>query len=318
MTGSQEFQFNVVEALKARSRLHGLLQHTPVLASQVTSGLYLKAENLQVTGSFKIRPAFNQLAALTPEQRQQGAVTSSSGNFAQGAAYAARQLGVSIKVVMMRSSNPLKVEKTRGLGAEVVFCEDHFEARFRRVQEIQEEEGRAAVHPFDSPLAIAGNATIGLELLEQLEEIRHVVVPVSGGGLIAGISALLRLKAPKVRIWGIQPEGSNAACLSYQAGRPVSIEKAETVADGLTATRPGILTCSLMSRFVDGMYTVGEESILEAVRQLAVEEKLVVEPSGAVPLAAILEGKVPVERTVLILSGGNILPALLARILSQA
>jgi len=289
---------------------------TPVIPSRSIRGVYYKAESLQLTGSFKLRTAYNQIAGLTPEQTERGIVTSSSGNFAQGAAYAASLRRIPATIVMMESSNPVKVQKTRQFGAKVVFCEDRFEARQEMVDRIREEEGRTEIFPYDSENAVAGNGTVGLEILDQFQRVKHVVVPVSGGGLISGVALALKSLKPDTRIWGVQPENSNATFLSFQKGEPVPIEKAETVADGLQVIRPGRITFSLIRQYVDDIITVKESAILEAVRHFALEEKLIVEPSGAVTLAAELEGKVPADNTLCILSGGNIDPRLLIDLLS--
>lgn len=305
------------DVLVARDRLSDILRLTPIVRSQSSSGVFFKAENLQLTGSFKVRPAFNQVAELTPDELACGIVTSSSGNFAQAAACAARHFGASAKIVMMKSSNPLKVARTRDWGGEVVFCEDRFEARVETVASIQASEGRVAIHPFDHPAAIVGNATAGLEILEQFPDVQNVAVPISGGGLLAGIAWAIKEARPDVRVWGIQPKGSNAAVLSYEAGRRVSIERAATIADGLQVTCPGAITFEVIQRYVDQVATVDEDSIRAAVRQFINLERLVVEPSGAVPLAAVLEGKVPAENTVCLISGGNIKPDLLRELVSS-
>ncbi len=299
---------------KAERTLHGIARHTPILHSSLADGLFFKAENLQLTGSFKVRPAYNQMAALSSQERRRGIVTSSSGNFAQGAAFAAGRLGASIKIVMMRSCNPLKVERTRKLGGEVVFCPDRFEARRETVARIARDEGRTVVHPYDHPLAVAGNGTIAREILGQFPEVEHIAVPISGGGLIGGIAWAAKLQKPSMKIWGVQPSGSNATFLSFRSGQRQAIERAETIADGLKVTQPGEITFPLIQRYVDEIVTVGEDTILKAVGDLLWEEHLVVEPSGAVTLAAVQEGKIPVEKTVCVLSGGNIAPEVLRRV----
>ncbi len=296
---------NPAEFLEARERLSTVARVTPLIQSKLDPGLHFKAENLQVTGSFKIRAAYNQMIQLDQEQRDRGIVTSSSGNFAQAVAYAAKLLGLSAKIVMMENSNPMKVSGTRRWGGEVVFCESRFEARNRTVERIREDEDRSTVHPYDHAAAVAGNGTAGLEILEQLDEVENVVVPISGGGLISGIAMAVKERKPSVKVWGVQPRGSNATYLSFRKQEPVALERADTVADGLTVTRPGGLTFPLILRYVDGVEMVEEDSILYSVGHLMGEEKLVVEPSGAVPLAAVLEGKVPLRNTVLVLSGGN-------------
>lgn len=310
---AEKFRPEAEEILAARRRLEGVLRETPLLPSLFRPGCSFKAESLQVTGSFKIRAALNQIALLSDEERAAGVITSSSGNFAQAAAYAARQLGVSAKIVMMKSSNPLKVARTREYGGEVVFCEDRFEARAEKVQEIQAKEKRTPIHPYDHPNAIAGNATLGLEIIEQWPEVENIVVPISGGGLISGVALGAKMQRREVRIWGVQPEGSNATCLSFRARRLVSIERAETIADGLTVTCPGSVTFPIIQSLVEDVVTVDEDAILEAVRWFLDREHLVVEPSGAVPLAALEAGKVPREQTVLVISGGNIRPEIMTR-----
>lgn len=311
---SHKLCIGLEDVLRARARLAEIARETPLLPYSEDSGVRLKAESLQVTGSFKIRAAFNQVSLLSDEQKRQGIVTSSSGNFAQAAAYAAKKLGVAAKVVMMKSSSSIKVHRTRSHGAEVVFCEDRFEARGKMVERIQRTEGRVPVHPYDHPHAIAGNGTISLEIMDHWEEAENIVTPVSGGGLISGVALAAKARNPQVRIWGVQPEGSNATCLSFRAGKAVSIEHAHTAADGLMVTRPGTLTLPIIQALVEDVVAVKEDSILAAVGMLLMEEKLVVEPSGAVPLAALLEGKVPSRATVLLLSGGNISPDLLAAV----
>lgn len=299
------------DVLSARTRLAEIVRETPLLPYSKNSGVRLKAENLQMTGSFKVRAAFNQMSLLSDEEKCRGIVTSSSGNFAQAAACAAKALGVTAKIVMMKSSSPIKAHRTLSHGAEVVFCEDQFEARGEMVAQIQRAENRVPVHPYDHPHAIAGNGTIALEVMDRWEEVENIVVPISGGGLISGVALAAKARNPQVRIWGVQPEGSNATCLSFRAGKAVSIDHAHTAADGLMVTRPGTLTLPIIQALVEDVVVVKEDSILAAVRWLLLEEKLVVEPSGAVPLAAILEGKVPSRATALVLSGGNINPELL-------
>ena len=310
----QEFHFTPDEIDRARRELAPVLQRTPLLRAQARDDLFFKAENLQIAGSFKLRPAYMQLSRLSAEERARGVVTSSSGNFALGVAYASRLLGVSAKIVMMRSASPLKARRTRELGAEVVPCEDRFEARAETVERIRREEDRTTVHPYDHPNALLGNATLGAEIAQLGESLRHVVVPVSGGGLIAGILTALAQLRPDVRVWGVQAEGSDAAFRSFQAKRRVRIERASTMADGLMVTEPGSLTFPILLQHAAGVVTVGEEAILRATRELLHDQHLVVEPSGAVTLAAVREGEVPSEGTVCVLSGGNISPEILRRI----
>lgn len=297
-----------VDFEEARNRLDGIVVETPLFSSLALKGLSFKLESLQKTGSFKLRGAYNALAQLPPEGREKGVVTSSSGNFAQGVAWAARNLNVSAKIVMMPSANPLKVERTRRLGAEVVFCEDRFSSRDELVKRIQQEEKRLVAHPFDHPHVVAGNGTISLEILESASTPGRVLVPISGGGLIAGVASALKLFGKGWEVWGVQPEKSNATYLSFHHGKRTAIARAPTIADGLRVTCPGEFTFPLIQQYVDRIVLVKEKTIRQAVLHFFLEEKLTVEPSGAVPLAAVLEGQVPVEGTLCLISGGNIAP----------
>ncbi len=289
-----------------------------MLRSFFSDGLFLKAENLQNTNSFKVRAAAGQILSLSQPQLDKGLVTSSSGNFGQAAAFIASLVGCDLQVVMTRNSNPLKVNLTRKWGAEIVFCDNHFGARQARVEKIESSLGATQIHPFNHPNAILGNASLGLEVLEQNTDTQHLVVPISGGGLISGAALGAKLLHPAIQVWGVQPQGSNATYLSFRAGRILSAEKTDTIADGLRANRPGDLTFSLIQEYVDSVVTVSEQSILEAVAHFFQTERLVVEPSGAVGMAAVLGGMIPVEDTVLVVSGGNIDPDLLEHALSAA
>lgn len=311
------FQFRARELQSARAELLPLVRQTPLVPAGTLPGISLKAENLQLTGSFKVRPAFSQILALDSSVRKKGIVTSSSGNFAQAVAYAARHAGISARIVMMEQASPLKVERTRARGGEVVFCENRFDARARMVEETVSKEGRMEIHPYDHPRAILGNATIAMEILEQNPAVRRLIVPVSGGGLIAGIAVAVRELAPTVQVWGVQPDLSNATYLSFRQKQSVSVPAARSVADGLTVTTPGSITFPLIQQLVHDVVTVSEESILEAVGLLAMEEKLVVEPSGAVTVAAAMQGLIPTQDTVCILSGGNISPEMLRNCLEK-
>jgi len=302
----QEFQFSLEEIRQTGTLLAAIARLTPLLESHSVPSVFFKAENLQVTGSFKIRPAYAQVARLTDQARSRGIVTSSSGNFAQAAAYAAARFGIVSKIVMMESASELKKDKTRAFGGIVVPCANVFEAREETVNRIASEEHRTVIYPYNHADAILGNASLGLEIADQCPSVQNIVVPISGGGLIAGILSSIPQLRPGVQVWGVQPEGSSAAFLSYRAGKRVPIDEARTIADGLRVTCPGDLTFPIIQRFVKDVVLVSESAIRKATRQLLLDEKLLVEPSGAVTLAAVLEGRVPAENTVCVLSGGNI------------
>ena len=313
----------VDQARQARERLASYLQPSPLILSEPLSShtrrrVWLKLETQQPTNSFKVRPALNGMLAHLDEARERGVVTSSSGNYAQAVAYAARELGVNAQIVMMRKSSPLKVERTRQLGGKVVFCENTFQDRWKTVFRIQDETGRLLLHPFDSEATIAGDGTIGLELVEQVESDFCVVAPVSGGGLISGIAAVVKTLRPGCRVIGVQPTANPSMALSVEQGKRATVTPGPTFADALTVATPGERTFEIVQECVDRMLLVEEEEIIAGVRALAEQQKLVVEPGGAVGAAALLSDKIHAgnQDVVLILSGGNILPSKLAELLS--
>ena len=313
----------VDQARQARERLASYLQPSPLVLSEALSShthgrVWLKLETQQPTNSFKVRPALNGMLRHLDEARERGVVTSSSGNYAQAVAYAARALDVNAQIVMMRKSSPLKVERTRQLGGEVVFCENTFQDRWKTVFRLQDETGRLLLHAFDSEETIAGDGTIGLELVEQIESDFCVVAPVSGGGLIAGIAAVVKTLRPGCRVIGVQPAANPSMALSVEQGRRVTVSPGPTLADALTVATPGKRTFEIVRRCVDQVLLVEEEEIIEGVRTLAEQQKLVVEPGGAVGAAALLSNTIYAGNldVVLILSGGNILPSKLAELLS--
>lgn len=289
----------------------------PCAALGSGSAAYLKAESLQVTGSYKSRAAYTVLASLGPEARRRGAVLASSGNFAAAFAFMGRLLAIPTAVVMMRKTAPYKVELTRRLGAEVVFCEDRWEAREEVLAGLETERGMTVIHHYEDPRVIAGHGTIGLEIVEDCPEAALVLVPVSSGGLLAGVAAAVKGRRPSARVIGVQPAGADAMARSLEAGRVVSIPEARTMCDALIATAPGDLPLRHAQRDVEAIARVTEDEIAAAVRFLASEAKLVVEPGGAVTTAALLSGRIlPGDGpTVALVSGGNVAPERLAALL---
>ncbi|MBI4461882.1 MAG: threonine/serine dehydratase [Acidobacteria bacterium] len=306
--------FTLNEFVEMRARLRERVRATPLLYSDALSALtgnqvYLKAENLQRTHSFKLRAAYGGLLPKLEAARRHGVVTGSSGNFAQAIAYAGRELGARVTVVMFERSAANKVEATRQLGAEVVFCANDFSLRTATVERIVREQGKLLVHSFDDEGVIVGNGSLGFELLEQIPDADVLLVPVSGGGLISGTAAVLRQSGSRARIYGVQSEANPSMKVSLARGEPTQLPDAVTVADGLIATRPGRLTFGLVQQYVDDILLVSEEEIVAATVRLLEEEKLVVEPSGAVGVAALLRhlaGKIQKQKIVAVLSGGNI------------
>lgn len=301
----------------ARTRLRGLVFRSP-LVEFPGERLTLKAESLHPTGAFKLRGAFNAILCLSDSERARGVVAHSSGNHAQAVAYAARQLGVHAVIVMPSSAPKVKLERTKAYGAEVVIVGKASAERLEKTRELQEERGLSPVPPYDDKNIIAGAGTIGLEILEDAPDVGTVLVPVSGGGLIAGVAAAIKRTRPAVRVIGVEPELAADARASVRAGRVVewpAEQVGRTLADGLRVQKLGALNWPHVQTFVDDIVTVTEEEIRAAMRRTALEARLVAEPSGAVSVAAGLFREWPHGRTVAILSGGTLEPALLAEVL---
>ena len=309
---------------RARSVIADQVHMTPVLSS-VSLGrmagceLLLKAENLQRAGSFKVRGAVNKIAGLSAGQKARGVIAASAGNHAQGVALAAGNLGIDCTIVMPKDASIPKVEATRGYGAKVVLHGEDFDQAMRHARRLIRENGLTLVHAFDDPAIIAGQGTIGLELLEQAPDIDVLVVPVGGGGLIAGIGLAVHESMPGVRLIGVQARASAAFVESYRADMRISVKRESTVADGIAVGTPGRLTLPLAARFVDDMVTVEEDEITQAMTLLLERCKLLVEGAGAVGLAAVLGGKIQVDgkRVAVVLSGGNVDSNLVARVLEH-
>ena len=311
----------------ARRRLHGVALRTPLVPcprSEEDRALYFKPESLQPTGAFKLRGAYNKISSLSIEERNLGVVAHSSGNHAQAVAYAARVLNTRAVVVMPRGAPRVKLDATAELGAEVVLVGPDSTERSRKAEELAEEHGYVPVPPYDDEVLIAGQGTIGPEILEDLPDVETVLVPVSGGGLIGGISAAIKLSRPGVRVIGVEPELAADARASLKSGRLVEFpadQVARTVADGLRVQKLGETPFEHIRAFVDDIVAVSEEEILKAMRRLVLRVRLVAEPSGAVTFAAYLfhREELPTSRlTVAVISGGNVEPGLLAEVLSTS
>ncbi|GAA2067914.1 threonine ammonia-lyase [Microbacterium hatanonis] len=311
----------------AAASLRGIITRTPLDQSQHLSDLlevpvHLKLENLQRTGSFKIRGATYRLSRLTAEERARGVVAASAGNHAQGVALAAQQLGIPATIFMPLGVPLPKLLATRGYGAEVILEGDTVETPLRLAAEFAEATGAVLIHPFDHRDIVVGQGTLGLELMEDLPDLETVIVGIGGGGLAAGVAAAVKARAAAegrtVRVIGVQAENSAAYPSSLAAGRPLQVETRPTIADGIAVARPGDLPFALISRHLDDVVTVTEDDIARALLVLLERAKQVVEPAGAVGVAAILAGKVAASGpTVSILSGGNIDPLLLQRVVAH-
>ncbi len=300
---------------EARSRIGARLHETPVfrttrLGDEVGARLYVKCENLQKTGSFKPRGLLNRVLALDPATRARGVVTISAGNAAQAVAWAAREAGVPAVVVMPADASPTKAAASRGYGAEVMMHGNVHEA-FAKAHEIEEERGLTFLHPFDDPDVVAGHGSAGLEVLEQLSEMSVLVVPIGGGGLISGMAAAIKQAVPRIRIFGVEPAGACTMRMSLDQGHAVRVDQVHSVADGLAPPMAGELNFAVVERFVDDVVLVSDEEIVSAMGRILEATKLLVEPSGAAAVAALLARRIPVnpsDTVVAVLSGGNIGP----------
>jgi threonine dehydratase len=306
----------------AADRLAGIARRTPLVAASADprrAGLWLKCENLQAAGAFKIRGAANMLRQLARDKLDRGVITYSSGNHGQGVACAARLVGASAVVVMPSTAPEVKIAGARAFGAEVVFAGTTTVDRQQEAERLAAARGLTMVPPFDHPWIIAGQGTIGLELLEELQDLAAVYVPIGGGGLISGIAAAVKRLAPQARVVGVEPRGSAAMAESVKAGRPVTLERTQSIADGLLPLRPGDLTFAHVQALVDEIVLVEDEEIADAVGWLARESHVVAEPSGAASVAAARrqQGQFGRGSVVAVVSGGNIAPDALARMLTR-
>jgi len=324
----------LAEIVAARERLVGRIHRTSLMSSAtaarwvtVATGarladdrLYLKPEHLQKTGSFKPRGMTNRIATLSDEERSRGVITLSAGNAGQAYAWAGRTAGVAVTVVMPAGAVRSKVEACLGYGARVVLHGAHVGETFAEMERLRDEEGLRFVHPFDDPAVIAGNGSIGLELLEDLPELDVVVVGVGGGGLISGIAAAVKERRPGVRVYGVEPGRSNALSLALERNEIVRIQP-ESVADGLGAPFAGAWTLAMAQRYLDDVILIDDPTILAGMRFAIERLKQVLEPAGAAALAAILAGRVPIDdgdRVAVVLSGGNVEVDRIGLLLSEA
>jgi threonine dehydratase len=310
---------------RARKVLEGIVRMTPMepsrpLTATLAGPVWLKCENVQRAGSYKVRGAYLRISRLTAEERARGVVAASAGNHAQGVALAASLLGTQATVFMPVGAALPKVAATKGYGARVEIVGATVDESLLAAQEHAERTGAVVIHPFDHPDVIAGQGTVGLEIFEQCPDVQTIVAGVGGGGLISGIAVVAKALNPRVRIIGVQADGAAAVPTSLKAGRPVRLESYATIADGIAVGRPGDLTFAHISRLVDDVVTVSEEDIARALVMLLERNKLVVEPAGAVGVAALMAGAGVVRATtpaVAVLSGGNIDPLLMMRVIER-
>jgi len=305
----------------ARELLRGVAIETPIEETRWLSALaggpvHLKCENLQRTGSFKARGAYTRMARLSPEERAKGVVAASAGNHAQGVALAAQLLGIKATVYMPEGAPIPKERATRAYGAEVIFHGKYIDQALIAAREFSDRTGAVLIHPFDHVDIVAGQGTVGLEVLEQVPDVATVLVPTGGGGLIAGMATAIKALRPDVQVIGVQAEGAAAYPISLKTGVPVQLETMQTMADGIAVGRPGDVPFAAIQQYVDRVVTVSEESLSRALLSLLERAKLVVEPAGAVAVAALLDHPDQFATPVVcVLSGGNIDPLLLGKVI---
>lgn len=293
------------------------LLHSRKLSS--SAEIYLKSENLQVTGSFKLRGAYYKISQLSSEQKNAGIIACSAGNHAQGVALAASKMGIKSVICMPDGAPISKVEATRALGAEVCLVKGTYDDAYERAVELQKSTGATFIHPFDDEEIIAGQGTIGLEILDQLKDVDAIVVPIGGGGLIAGVAYAVKQLCPSVKIYGVQAENAQGMIQSRLVGSPVTLESVSTFADGIAVKHPGDITFKLIEKYVDDIVSVTEDEIATAILALIEKQKLIAEGAGAVSVAAAIFDKLPIEhkRVVCVVSGGNIDVNILSRVITR-
>ncbi len=308
---------------KASRVLKEIIRETDMIyAPNIRKGtkVYLKTENLQVTGSFKIRGSYFKISQLTDEEKSHGVIAASAGNHAQGVALAATKSGIKSLICLPAGAPISKVEATKRFGAEVCMVDGVFDDAYNKALELRDEKGYSFIHPFNDPDVIAGQGTIGLEIMEQLPNADVVIVPIGGGGLCAGVAFAIKQINPKCRVYGVQAQGAPSMLNSVDDGKIETLDKVQTIADGIAVKTPGDLTFEMINKFVDGIVTVSDDEIALAILTLLEQQKLIAEGAGAVPVAAVLAGKVPDienKNVCCLVSGGNIDVTILSRVIER-
>ena len=281
--------------------------------------IFLKTENLQLTGSFKLRGAYYKISQLSDEEKARGVIACSAGNHAQGVALGATHNGIKALICLPAGAPISKVEATKGYGADVCLVPGVYDDAYAKAMELQKEHGYTFVHPFDDPLVIAGQGTIGLEILEQMPDAEAVIVPIGGGGLIAGVAFAIKTLRPEIKVYGVQSAGAPSMFQSVKEGHRVHLDRVQTIADGIAVKEPGELTFELINQYVDEIVTVTDEETAAAILALLEQQKLVAEGAGAVAVAAAMFNKLPIKgkKVVCLVSGGNVDVTTLSRIVNR-
>lgn len=308
---------------KASRVLKDVIRETDmILAPNIRKGtnIYLKTENLQVTGSFKVRGSYFKISQLSEEERKKGVIACSAGNHAQGVALAATRSGIKSIICLPDGAPISKVEATKRYGAEVCMVKGVYDDAYKKAIELRDENGYCFIHPFDDPDVIAGQGTIGLEIMEQLPNVDAVIVPIGGGGLISGVAYTIKQINPNCKVYGVQAQGAPSMENSINDGQIETLPKVQTIADGIAVKTPGNLTYDLVKEYVDGIVTVSDDEIALAILTLLEQQKLISEGAGAVPVAAVLAGKIPDidgKNICCLVSGGNVDVTVLSRVIER-
>lgn len=310
------------EIYKAAHTLKGVIRHPVMIEAPLInpqSKIYLKPENLQLTGSFKLRGAYYKISQLSEKEKSQGVIACSAGNHAQGVALAATKSGIKSLICLPAGAPLSKIEATKRYGAEVCLVPGVYDDAYQHALTLRDEKGYTFVHPFDDPYVIAGQGTIGLEILDEMPDVEVVIVPVGGGGLISGIACAIKSLKPSVKVYGVQAGGAPSMANSLLLNRIERLPSVSTIADGIAVKEPGINTFNLCQRYVDEIITVSDDEIAAAILALIEQQKMVAEGAGAVSVAAAMFNKVPIEnkKTVCLVSGGNIDVTILSRVITR-
>lgn len=313
---------NIAEVYRAAEVLKNVARHPKLVGVTKfipNAQVYLKPENLQLTGSFKLRGAYYKISQLSDEEKSRGVIACSAGNHAQGVALGATHNGIKSIICLPAGAPISKVEATKALGAEVCLVPGVYDDAYRKALQLQEEHGYTLVHPFDDPLVIAGQGTIGLEIIEEMPDVEAVIVPVGGGGLISGIAFTLKTLKPDIKIYGVQTEGAPSMVESLKTNNRIRLNSVSTIADGIAVKEPGINTFEMCQKYVDEIVTVSDDEVASAILTLIEQQKLVAEGAGAVSVAAAMYNKVPIDgkKVVCIVSGGNIDVTSLNRVITR-
>ena len=301
----------IQDFITAKEKLSTVLLKTsliqsPIFSKEAGNEVYIKPENLQKTGSFKIRGAYNKITNLSDKEKKKGVIASSAGNHAQGVAYGAKESGIKSVIVMPKSTPLIKVESTKQYGAEVVLHGDVYDDAFKKAKELEEKEGYIFVHPFDDEDVIYGQGTIALEILEELPETDIILVPIGGGGLISGIACAAKILKPEIKIIGVEPDGAASAYEAIKEDKVIELKEANTIADGTAVKKIGNITFEYIKKYVDEIITVSDYELMEAFLLLVEKHKIIAENSGILSLAALKKLKEKNKKVVSVVSGGNI------------